>query len=505
VGWTDASIWKILDREDYHVRCLVEGAAAGARHPRLSAATEWLKRNHLLSGSWLILRAGVLARMAGGRSTFHLRREKVNGKVWKAWLVPGGVLLALAVGLVNSPALGMVAPSLSFYYVAVFAGGLLLAWRFNSSRILFCLLTLLLAHRAVEFFSNGQVRGGPGHTAVALCAVLIPLNFIVFASRRERGLTVAGIAPRFVLLVFESVVVAVACRPENSSVVPRGRAVGEIPLWLLPVFFVAIALLVRRYLQTRRPIEPGFAWSTAAVLLWLELAPIGKSADAYVGTAGLIIAASLIETSYVLAYHDELTGIRGRRAFNEALVSLDQTYAIAIVDIDHFKRFNDTYGHDVGDQVLCSVATRISEVGGDGQAFRCGGEEFAVIFPDTSAKDALEHLEALRRSIQDATFRVRGSERRAEPRPGETDRRRPSRKKTPPGSTLSQPPDRLSVTVSIGVAEPSTRYRQPEQVIEAADQALYRAKERGRNRVEAASTIPLRVETRRVKASRTRS
>ncbi len=100
----------------------------------------------------------------------------------------------------------------------------------------------------------------------------------------------------------------------------------------------------------------------AAVFLWLQFAPVGKASDAYVATAALILAASLIETSYVLAYHDELTGIRGRRAFNESLLSLDQQYAIAIVDIDHFKKFNDTYGHDVGDQVLCMVAKRLSQV-----------------------------------------------------------------------------------------------------------------------------------------------
>jgi len=426
----------------------------------------------------------------------------VNVKAWKAWLVPGGLLLGLAAVLVNTPMLEQVASSLSFYYLAVFAAGLLLAWRFNSSRILFSLLTLLLAHRAVDFFSAGQPRGGPGHTAIALAAVLIPLNFIVFATMRERGLVMAGIAPRFGVLFLESVVVAVLCRPENSNVAPLRTAIGEIPVWLLLAFVAAIAVFVWRYLETRKPIEPGFAWSAVAVFLWLEFSPIGKAADAYVATAGLIIAASLIETSYVLAYHDELTGIRGRRAFNEALLSLDQQYAIAIVDIDHFKQFNDTYGHDVGDQVLCMVASRIAGVEGGGDAFRCGGEEFAVIFRDTSAKDAFDHLESLRKLIQGSTFRVRGVERRAESRPGEADRRRPAKKKVSQ-PVLRRPAEGLSVTVSIGIAEPSTRYRQPEQVIQAADQALYRAKQRGRNRVELASTAPLRLErSKSVKASR---
>ncbi len=130
--------------------------------------------------------------------------------------MPGGLLLALSAGVVNSSVFGQAAPSLSFYSFAVFAAGLALAWRFNSSRILFSLLALLLAHRAVDFFANGQVHTGPGHRAVALAALLIPLNFIAFATMRERRLTVAGIAPRFGLLFLESVFFAVMCRPENS-------------------------------------------------------------------------------------------------------------------------------------------------------------------------------------------------------------------------------------------------------------------------------------------------
>ena len=442
----------------------------------------------------------------------------MNGRTWKAWLVPGGLLLALAAALVNSTLFIQVAPSLAFYYVAVFAGGLLLAWRFNSSRVLFSLLVLLLAHRAVDFFSEGQIHAGPGRTAVALAALLIPLNFIVFAAMRERGLVIAGIAPRFGLLFLESVIFAVLCRPENSPARPQHPGEAAIPLWILLSFVAATAVFVRRFFQTRKPIEPGFAWSVAAVFMWLEFASAGKAADAYVATAALILGASLIETSYVLAYHDELTGIRGRRAFNESLLSLDQQYAIAIVDIDHFKKFNDTYGHDVGDQVLCMVAKRLSQAGGDGQAFRCGGEEFAIVFRNTSAKEAFEHLDSLRLIVEKSTFQVRGSERRAERRAekrsdsrndlrkGEADRRKPARRKTASASPSPSPDrlsDHLSVTVSIGVAEPSTRYRQPEQVIQAADQALYRAKNKGRNRVELASTAPLRLaEGKRAKASR---
>jgi diguanylate cyclase (GGDEF)-like protein len=426
----------------------------------------------------------------------------LTGNIWKMLVVPGGVLLALTAALVNSSMLGRVAPSLGFYYFAVFAAGLVLAWRFNSSRVLFSLLVLLLAHRAIEFFSSGQTRTGPGRTAVVLIALLIPLNYIALAFLRERGLTVAGMVPRFGMLFLQSVVVAVFCRPENSPAIPGSVGESSLPLWTCLGFVAAAAVCGARFFQTRKPVEAGFLWSLAAIFLWLHFASLGKVADAYVATAGLILVASLIETSYVLAYHDELTGIRGRRAFNEALLSLDQQYTIAIVDIDHFKQFNDTYGHDTGDQVLRMVASRLAEVGGGGQAFRCGGEEFAIIFRNTSAKDAFERLDILRQTVQGSVFRFRGGERRSEARMGGPDRRKPGKKKGGP-TVLQKPPSDLTVTVSIGVAEPSTRYRQPEQVIHAADQALYRAKHNGRNRVELASLTPLKLtRSKRAKASR---
>lgn len=418
--------------------------------------------------------------------------------------MPGGLLLALAAAFVYSPLLTRVAPSIGFYYFAVFTCGLLLAWRFNSSRVLFSLLLILLAHRAVEFFAAGHgTSAGPGRTAVIAVALLLPLNYIALAFMRERGLTVAGIAPRFGLLFLQSVIVAVLCRPENSGHAAASFGWGQFPIWAGLSFVAAIITFGVRYWQTRKPLETGLVWSLAAAFLWLYSIPIGKTADAYVATAGLILVASIIETSYVLAYHDELTGIPGRRAFNEALLSLGQNYAIAIVDIDHFKQFNDTYGHDVGDQVLRLVASRLAEVGGEGRAFRCGGEEFAIVFRNTAARDAAEVLERLRLIIQSSSFHLRGSERRSAARAAEGERRKTASRRSKKAPVLPATED-LSVTVSMGVAEPGTRYRQPEQVIQAADQALYRAKHNGRNRVEVASIAPLRV-TRGKRASASRS
>jgi GGDEF domain-containing protein len=144
---------------------------------------------------------------------------------------------------------------------------------------------------------------------------------------------------------------------------------------------------------------------------------------------------------------------------------------VAMLDVDHFKRFNDTYGHDVGDQVLKMVARKILSVGGGGRAYRYGGEEFTVLFPGKKAADALPHLEAVRRAIEEYRLAIRGDDRPKDSKQGEG--KRGSRKDT----------TEVSVTISIGVAESGDDQRSTDEVMKAADKALYRAKSKGRNQV----------------------
>jgi diguanylate cyclase (GGDEF)-like protein len=169
-----------------------------------------------------------------------------------------------------------------------------------------------------------------------------------------------------------------------------------------------------------------------------------------------------------MAYHDELTRLPARRALNDALLRVDGTYTVAMVDVDHFKKFNDTHGHDVGDQVLRMVAGRLAQVPGGGRAFRYGGEEFAVLFPGKTAAESAPHLETLRTSVAHATFTTRGQDR--------------PKRKPKSARARSMSGRQLAVTVSIGAAEARGSVL-PEQVVKAADKALYRAKEGGRNRV----------------------
>jgi diguanylate cyclase (GGDEF)-like protein len=422
----------------------------------------------------------------------------------KPLVLPGGVLLLISALLLNNPVFFIPATTLNFYYYAVFVAGILIAWRFHSSRVLFAIVTLLLAHRAVEFFSGGAgISSASGRVALKAAAFLIPINFAVLSFARERGFVLQDIARRLGVLFFESAFVAVICRPGYGAQGSPHNVHPGMEHSVLWVYIAVFGVLLIRLLFYHKPLENGLLWSLAATLIALRVGVVGREGDFYFATAGLILASSMVESSYALAFHDELTELPGRRAFNYALLRLQGAYAVAVVDIDHFKRFNDTYGHETGDEVLRMVAARLAQVTGGGTAYRIGGEEFCILFSGKSQQETIPHLELLRKTVAASEFRVRGiQERRSSPRATEgVERRnqlrrvgdRSARNKQVAGASQSSDSmsiqnTTVSVTISVGVAESSLRVCTTDGVLQLADKALYRAKQSGRNRVEAATT-----------------
>ncbi|WP_367277924.1 GGDEF domain-containing protein [uncultured Shewanella sp.] len=197
----------------------------------------------------------------------------------------------------------------------------------------------------------------------------------------------------------------------------------------------------------------------------------------YPGSVPLSISMTILATiyiltvltdSYFLAYRDELTGLASRRALFNLVLSLGRKYSVAMLDIDHFKKFNDTYGHDVGDQVLKLVASKIGGVRGGGKAFRYGGEEFTIIFPRKDIPSTLDYLEEVRQAIEEYDIVLRNDKRK-------------SQSKATRGKTQHKAKT-VSVTISIGVAEHQSS-ETFEQTMKRSDQALYKAKKKGRNQV----------------------
>ena len=162
---------------------------------------------------------------------------------------------------------------------------------------------------------------------------------------------------------------------------------------------------------------------------------------------------------------------RKRRAFNEQLLAVGQRYSLAMLDIDHFKKFNDTHGHDVGDQVLQMVASQINKVRGGGRAFRYGGEEFAVIFNGKDKADAAYSLEQVRKSIAAYAMVIREHERveEADHELAKGGRQRGSYHKAN---------KKVHVTISVGVAERDLRGQTPEEVLKLADEGPVQSQEK---------------------------
>jgi len=389
-------------------------------------------------------------------------------------LVPEVPILVAAALLLTMPALRGTANGLATLFpFTVAAAALLLGWRFNRSRLVFALALLALT----EYLLLKGVAVPRDRFYFHAITFLLPINLALVALLPERGtLTPAGLV-RWVLLGVQVLVVVFLAHsfPDKALKFLTARLLpARFTAWT-PVSqpsiiaFIAIgALLFMAWLREPQSPVRGYCYALIAVFAALSWPALGPGREILLATAGLILVIAVIEASYMMAYRDGLTELPGRRALNEALPRLSGQFSVAMVDVDHFKRFNDTYGHDAGDHVLRLVAARLAQAPGGGTAYRYGGEEFALVFPGKGQDECLPHLEELREIVETSRFTMR---RRFRPR---------VKPKNDKGKKSRQA---ITITVSIGVAERNHRHASADQVVQAADKALYRAKEAGRNRV----------------------
>jgi GGDEF domain-containing protein len=346
---------------------------------------------------------------------------------------------------------------------------LVLGWRFRRGRLVVAAVAIALANFLVRSaLANAASEGG-----LAALAILLPITLAVLSLLPERPIN----RPLILVLLgavlvqswFVTIVGASPPSPGGDGLVDQLGVLLTSPDLARLVFLVSGAFIALAYAARHSTFEGSLLWVTAASALGLLVWEGPHMATLAFTAAQLVLLIGLVEDSYRLAYHDELTGLPGRRALEEALKTLDGDYVIAMVDVDHFKKFNDRHGHAAGDQALRMVAAELEKVGGGGRAYRYGGEEFAILFPGSTVADASEPLEEIRATIADRRFALRSPDR-------------PSKKPDPPRKS-ARPPRLISVSVSIGFAGPSARTNDSNAVLRAADRALYRAKSKGRNRV----------------------
>jgi diguanylate cyclase (GGDEF)-like protein len=405
--------------------------------------------------------------------------------------VPAVILLAAALALAAGPSLPYSLSGLIVVgpYIVLLLGAAISAW-FNRGRALVMLVSLLAAYAGYHLAADLGPKSFAVRAVFTALAVLVPLNVLLATYFPDGGVRQHR-NYRWLLLGLAEVLIVVWIANAGRSNLSGTAWRDVLEHWLLrsppmppPVARVMIAAafvaaLLRAWprrgpkelRREPRPVDVGITCAMVAFFLGCEFSEVPGAFSAFMSAAGVMLLAAVLQESHRLAFRDELTNLPSRRALEERLSELGPSYAIAMIDVDHFKQFNDAHGHHVGDQVLKLVGARLAKIEGGGLSYRYGGEEFCVLFSERTLDQALPHLEKLRKDIEDYRIAVRGEDR---PRAREA------------GSRLraARPPEKtLSVTVSIGAAERDDTLIRPALVIRAADEALYRAKRAGRNRV----------------------
>jgi diguanylate cyclase (GGDEF)-like protein len=369
-------------------------------------------------------------------------------------------------------------------YLTILAA-LVLCVSFNQSRLFFVLLLsgLFLA----LLVGDARVPAGlvpASHRELSyLFGLYYAMLVLVLVFLRDRGLlTLIGVSRLLLVLAVPLLALYQGRRSPDYdlewlkvSLLPDSLGqLSQVPDLVLIVFVVASLLVFVRLILHPTVVESSVLGLLIAVLLALHVYPSLPAMEMLLGAGAVTALLVMLRNSFYLAYLDELTGLPARRALQDQMLKLGRRYSIAMLDVDHFKKFNDRYGHDIGDQVLQMVGAHLMKTGGGSKGFRYGGEEFTLVFAGKNSEATMEHLEKLRQSIADAKFVVRGKDR---------PRKKPANGKKGKNSSTDTGKQTVQITISIGVADNTGEETTPEEVIKAADKALYRAKKKGRNQV----------------------
>ncbi len=369
------------------------------------------------------------------------------------------------------------------YFVLAF--GLIFGWYLSSVRMILSVLMLALADRGLVMMSSGS--GGPslaGTSIFAIVAFLLPLNLLGFSILKEDSVsTMRGIL-RVMVVLAQPFLALWLCYPEQEELAGafRIRYVDwfddrwtPVPQVGLFVFGLAGLIHAARFVLHRDPFEGGSVWALGTIFLALHCTQFGWRPTSFFGAAGLILLLTLVQAAHQRTYRDELTGLAGRQAYQEAIGRLGKQYSIAILGVDQLKTYTGSHGRPVAEQILKFVAPKLQAACRDGRVFRVSGEEFTLLFPGRSATETIVALDGVRKAVERVSFYLRGRDRiwedtRGTKTPGSRDRA-------------------LPVTVSIGVAETSLDDATLEGVVKSAYRALYDAKGAGGNVVKRAVAV----------------
>ena len=349
--------------------------------------------------------------------------------------------------------------------VTVFLGEL-----FNQSRTSLAAILLLFSYHIIQTWLQSPLTIPSTRLAYTLLSVALPLNLLIIHRLPERRLltrsNVYFLGAVLLQFIGAAVLVNVLASFDLTLVwqhyLISFPLISRLPVAIILVFIASLTLHAMLVFKRNHPHDHALFIGTLFSALTLTFFHFTMISSVAYSVLTLLLLTNLISCSHELAYIDQLTGIPGRRSLDTELKHLGRTYSIAMLDIDHFKAFNDTYGHNTGDDVLRLVASILAKQSNNAKVYRYGGEEFTIIFKGRTQDDSLRYLEQVRKQIAAYPLKVQDH----------------------PKDDLSSHSDCVStnITVSIGVSD-NHKMDNPYSVLKAADKALYRAKSNGRNQV----------------------
>jgi diguanylate cyclase (GGDEF)-like protein len=374
------------------------------------------------------------------------------------------------------------------YIVLTF--GFIFGWYFSSSRMILSLLVLALANQALVFTAtSGADQPVVSQALVATTAFLVPLNLLAFSILKENSLSTLWGVIRLVLVLVQPFLLLWLCLPDQQVLafsftrdyIPSFYTEWTpIPQAALAAFAIAFMMHVIRFALHRDPLEGGAIWALGAIFVAYHTSRYGWQPANFFMAAELILFVTVLQSFYRQTYRDELTGVPGRLAYEEAIGQLGKRFSVAVIGIDQLTQYANIHGKSVSEQVLKLAAPRIQAACSDGMIFRTSGEEFTVLFPGKSATDTMGTLDIVRKSAEAISLFLRGRDWVREKQGGNKEGGSPDRA--------------LPITLSIGVGEKLNDNTTLSLVIKSAYRGLYEAKGIGGNVVKRGleAVIPVR-------------
>jgi GGDEF domain-containing protein len=379
------------------------------------------------------------------------------------------------------------APYVGLILVAV------LGWQVNQTRIFWSTLLLLaFYHYLIQHDLFTITEAGRAHT-LQMVSVAYPLALCVIYLLRESRIW-SDLSLARILLALSPFMLFICLYSWAQDLYqklffwapPTASQLASLPKlsWIAFALFILVVYYlydpkIKSFLMALVSTVVLFFFCIQANLLNIQanlLLPIDKRKSLIpcdiitFATMTVILLFALLRMYVQKVYLDTLTAVFNRQALDERLHTLSGNFALAMVDIDHFKKFNDTYGHAEGDNVLRMVAQHLQEHLGD-QVYRYGGEEFCAIFERSAWESATDTMEKVRSTLAKRKFTLRGKRAPAYDSP-----KLPFQKDEHRGK-------KVHITISVGVAFAGKKGKTYDEVIKRADHCLYEAKEKGRNRV----------------------